>query len=168
VAEDPENDERRGDEPDSGDPSEGSEDQPAGGNAPADEVEESPDDKSSDENVSEATARDEDEAPGGDEYGAGRSDVDAMGNDKRRAVVGQQYGASRKKKLAIYGGVLAFVTVVVIAFLTVVKGYDNRDIALKDTAPWTMEGASQAPPRDVDFKANGPTDTIAADDIVNR
>jgi hypothetical protein len=172
VAEDPENDERTGDAPDSGDPSEGGEDQPAGGNAPADEVEETPDDKAADEdagdeNVSEASTR-EDEAPGDDEYGARRSDVDAMGNDKRREVVGQQYGASRKKKLAIYGGVLAFVAVVVIAFLTVVRGYDDRDIALKDTAPWTQDNASKDAPRDVDFKANGPTDTIPAEDIVNR
>jgi hypothetical protein len=166
VAEDPENDERRGDAPDSGDPSEDSEDQPAGGNAPADEVEQTPDDDSSDENVSEARAEEADRDD--DEYGAHRSDVDAMGNDKRREVVGQQYGASRKKKLAIYGGVVAFLAVVVIAFLTVVKGYDNREVALKDTAPWTQENASNEAPRDVDFKANGPTDTIPAEDIVNR
>ena len=166
MAEDPENDERTGDAPDSGDPSEGSEDQPAGGNAPADEVEQTPDDKSSDENVSEARAEGGDRND--DEYGAGRSDVDAMGNDKRREVVGKQYGASRKKKLGIYGGVLAFIAVVVIAFLTVIKGYDQRDVPLKDTAPWTNADAAHEPPRDVDFKANGPTDTIAAEDIVNR
>lgn len=136
------------------------------GTPPADEVEQTPDDKAADENVSEA--RTGDERPADDEYGAGRSEVDAMGNDKRRQVVGKQYGASRKKKLAIYGGVLAFVAVVVIAFLTVVKGYDNRDVPLEDTAPWTQAGASQGPPRDVDFKRNGPTDTIPTDGIVNR
>ena len=103
-----------------------------------------------------------------DEYGANRSDVDAMGNEKRREVVGQQYGATRKKKLAIYGGVVAFIAVVIIAFLTVVQGYDNRDMPLTDTAPWTQAGASQEAPRDVDFKRNGPTDTIPTDEIVNR
>ncbi len=166
MAEDPENDERQGDAPDSGDPSEGSEDQPAGGNAPADEVEQTPDDKSSDENVSEARA--EGGERNDDEYGGARSDIDAMGNDKRRDVVGKQYGASRKKKLAIYGGVLGFIAVLVIVFLTVVTNYDEREVPLEDTAPWTDAGASQTAPRDVDFKANGPTDTIAVEEIVNR
>lgn len=167
MAEDPENDERQGDAPDSGDPSEGGEDQPAGGNAPADEVEQTPDDKSSDENVSEA--RTEGGERNDDEYGAGRSDVDAMGNDKRREVVGKQYGASRKKKLAIYGGVLGFVAVLVIVFMTVVTNYDERSVPLEDTAPWaTQTDASREPVRDVDFKENGPTDTIPAEEIVNR
>lgn len=167
MADQPEDDERKGDAPDSGDPSEGSEDQPAGGNAPADEVEQTPDDKSAEErsDVAEASADDEQKS---DEYGANRSDVDAMGNEKRRIVVGEQYGATRKKKLAIYGGVIAFIAVVVIAFLTVVRGYDNRDMPLTDTAPWTQAGASQEAPRDVDFKRNGPTDTIPTDEIVNR
>ena len=119
----------------------------------------------SDDRVSEARG---DDADGDAEYGAGRSDVDAMGNDKRREVVGQQYGASRGKKLAIYGGVLGFIAVLVIAFLTVVRGYDNRDVPLEDTAPWTQAGASQEPPRDVDFKRNGPSDTIPTEEIVNR
>jgi hypothetical protein len=124
------------------------------------------------------TATDEDEKPDvtaasadeddDSEYGGARSEVDAMGNDKRREVVGQQYGATVRKRLLVYGGVVGVIVVVVIAFLTVVKGYDNRDVPLKDTAPWTEAGASQAPPRDVDFKANGPTDTIPAKDIVNR
>lgn len=102
------------------------------------------------------------------EYGGARSEVDAMGNDKRREVIGQQYGATVRKRVLIYGGVVGITIVVVIAFLTVVKGYDQRNVPLKNTAPWTEAGASQAPPRDVDFKANGPTDTIPADQIYNR
>ncbi len=104
----------------------------------------------------------------GDEYGGARSEVDAMGQDKRREVIGKQYGATVRKRLLVYGAVVGTAIVVVIAFLTVVKGYDQRDVPLKDTAPWTEAGASQTPPRDVDFQANGPTDTIPANQIYNR
>lgn len=96
------------------------------------------------------------------------TDVDAMGNDKRRVVVGGQYGATMQKKLLVYGVVLAVMVGIVVAFLTVVTGVDNKEIALKDTAPWTEEGASQEAPRDVDYKANGPNDTIPVDEINNR
>ena len=104
-------------------------------------------------------------ADGDGEYGGERSEMDAMGNDKRREVVGQQYGATLRKRLLVYGGVVGVGILVVIAFLTVVKGYDQRDLPLKNTAPWTEAGAPQVPPRDVDFKANGPTDTIPANQI---
>ena len=97
-----------------------------------------------------------------------RSDVDAMGNDKRRVVVGGQYGATVQKKLLVYGVVLAVMVGIVVAFLTVVTGIDNKEIALKDTAPWSEAGGAQVAPRDVDYKANGPTDTISADEITNR
>src|SRR5690348_16359831 len=79
-----------------------------------------------------------------------------MGNDKRRQVIGQQYGATVRKRLLVYGVFVAVVVVLIIAFLTVVNGYDNRDIQMKDTAPWTRAGATAEAPRDVDFKANGP------------
>ena len=141
------------------------EEEPENGERPEDE--DAPE-ETSDSNVTEATAKDEEPEGKSDEYGANRSEVDAMGNDKRRDVIGQQYGATRGKKLLIYGGVLGFIAVVVIAFLTVVRGYDNRDVPLTDTAPWTQAGASQEAPRDVDFKRNGPTDTIPAEKIVNR
>ena len=100
--------------------------------------------------------------------GAGKSDLDAMGNDKRRPVIGQQYGATARKRLLVYGIAVTVIVLVVIAFLTVVKGVDNKDIALKDTAPWSSPDALQEAPRDVDFQRNGPTDTIPADEILNR
>src|SRR5690349_10205357 len=84
------------------------------------------------------------------------TDLDAMGNDKRRQVIGEQYGATVRKRLLVYGAFVGVLVVVLIVFLTVVSGYDNRDIELKDTAPWTQAGATEAAPRDVDFKANGP------------
>jgi hypothetical protein len=100
--------------------------------------------------------------------GAGKTDLDAMGNDKRRAVIGQQYGASARKRLLVYGIAVVVIFLVVVAFLTVVKGVDNKDIALKDTAPWSGADAPQEAPRDVDFQRNGPTDTIPANEILNR
>ena len=66
-----------------------------------------------------------------------RSDVDAMGNDKRRAVIGGQYGASVRKRLIVYGVAVAVVIGLVIVSLTVVTNVDQKDIALKETAPWT-------------------------------
>jgi len=97
-----------------------------------------------------------------------RSDVDAMGNDKRRVVIGGQYGATVQKKLLVYGVVLAVMVGIVVAFLTVVTGIDNKEIALKDTAPWTEAEGAQVAPRDVDYKANGPNDTIPVEEITNR
>lgn len=106
-----------------------------------------------------------------------RNGVDAMGNDKRRAVIGRQYGATVRKRLLVYGAVVGVIVLGVIVFLTVVSGYDNRDIALKDTAPWTRADASQDPPRPIDFNANGPRKcpqpcssdvTMPEKDIVNR
>lgn len=110
-------------------------------------------------------------------YGENRSEVDAMGNDKRRVVIGGQYGATVRKRLVVYGAVVGFVAVLAIVFLTVVTNYDQRDVPLEETAPWAVVGPDAEPPRDVDFKANGPRDcpspcdsdvTIPADDIVNR
>ena len=60
------------------------------------------------------------------------------------------------------------VVLVVVAFLTVVSGYDSREVPLKATAPWSAEDAPQEAPRDVDFGRNGPTDTIPANEIFNR
>lgn len=100
--------------------------------------------------------------------GSGGSDLDAMGNDKRRAVIGQQYGASARKRLLVYGIAVAVTVLVVVAFLTVVKGVDDKEIALEDTAPWSAPDALQEAPRDVDFQRNGPTDTIPANEILNR
>jgi hypothetical protein len=110
--------------------------------------------------------------------GEGRNpDLDAMGNDKRRQVIGQQYGATVRKRLLVYGAFVAVIVVAIIAFLTVVNSYDGRDIELKDTAPWTQAGALESPPRDVDFKANGPRHcpqpcssdiTMPEDQILNR
>lgn len=100
--------------------------------------------------------------------GAGSSDLDAMGNDKRRDVIGQQYGASARKRLVVYGIAVAVIVLVVVAFMTVVTGVDNKQIALEDTAPWSGPGALQEAPRDVDFPRNGPTNTIPANEILNR
>ncbi|MFN8113477.1 MAG: hypothetical protein U0R51_09795 [Solirubrobacterales bacterium] len=100
--------------------------------------------------------------------GAGTSDLDAMGNDKRRPVIGQQYGASARKRLIVYGIAIAVIVLVIVAFMTVISGVDNKEIALEDTAPWSGPDALQEAPRDVDFQRNGPTDTIPADEILNR
>lgn len=97
------------------------------------------------------------------------TDQDAMGHDKRRTVVGQQYGATVRKRLIVYGAAVGVIVLVIIAFLTIVTGLDEREVALKDTAPWTqVEASEQSPPRDVDYKANGPTDTIPEGEIKNR
>jgi hypothetical protein len=105
------------------------------------------------------------------------SDLDAMGNDKRRQVIGQQYGATVRKRLLVYGAFVGVLVVAIIAFLTIVSGYDNRDMELEDTAPWTQAGALGSAPRDVDFKANGPRKcskpcssdiTMPEDEILNR
>ena len=95
------------------------------------------------------------------------TDQDAMGNDKRRTVVGQQYGATVRKRLIVYGAAVGVIVLIIIGFLTVVTSLDEREVALKDTAPWT-QASEQNPPRDVDFKANGPTDTIPESEIENR
>ena len=104
-------------------------------------------------------------------------DLDAMGNDKRRQVIGQQYGATVRKRLLVYGAVIGVIIVGAIVFLTVVDGYDNRDMPIEDTAPWAKADAAHEPPRDVDFKANGPREcsqpcssdiTMEAKDILNR
>jgi hypothetical protein len=100
--------------------------------------------------------------------GPGTSELDAMGNDKRRPVIGQQYGASARKRLLVYGVAIAVIVLVVVAFMTVISGIDNKEIALKDTAPWSGPDAPQEAPRDVDFQRNGPADTIPANEIFNR
>lgn len=118
----------------------------------------------------------QEESPGDGDHGEEPSDVDAMGNDKRRPVIGQQYGATVRKRLLVYGAVVAVVVIAVVVFLTVVTGYDNRDQPVEDTAPWAQADNTE-PPRDVDFKANGPrvcpapcsSDiTMPADEILNR
>jgi hypothetical protein len=105
------------------------------------------------------------------------TDTDAMGNPKRRQVIGQQYGATVRKRLLVYGAVVGVILIGVILFVTVVGNYDSRDRKLVDTAPWTKADASEDPPRDVDFKANGPREcpqpcssdvTMPADEILNR
>ena len=99
---------------------------------------------------------------------SGRSDVDAMGNDKRRAVIGGQYGASVRKRLIFYGAAVGLIIALVIVSLTVVSNVDNKDIALKQTAPWTEAEGSLEEPRDLDFIRGGGTDELDPEDIVNR
>ena len=97
-----------------------------------------------------------------------RSDVDAMGNDKRRAVIGGQYGASVRKRLIVYGVAVAVVIGLVIVSLTVVTNVDQKDIALKETAPWTNADGPLEEPRDLDFIRGGGGDNLDPEDIVNR
>jgi hypothetical protein len=99
---------------------------------------------------------------------AGRTDLDAVGNDKRRQVVGQQYGDSARKRLLFYGISVLVIVLAIVVFLTVIRGIDDRDIPLRDTAPWAAEDAPQIPPRDIDFMRNGPGNTIPEDQIVSR
>jgi hypothetical protein len=95
----------------------------------------------------------------------GTSDTDALGLEKRRQVVGGQYGATKKKQLVVYGVFLLVSVIVVIGFLTIVSSIDNREMPLENTAPWAQSSAQQEQPRDLDFPANGPVDTIPADEI---
>lgn len=124
----------------------------------------------------DAGAEDDSEAHAGANE-EGRSDaeeegkdnrIDAMGKDKYRDVIGGQYGATLRKRVLVYGSVLAIIIVIVVVSLTVVRNYDGRDIALKDTAPWTEAGATQAKPRDTDFPPNGPTKTIKRGKIIKN
>ncbi len=108
------------------------------------------------ESSAEGEDRTTDEVPG---------DRDAMGQDKRRQVVGQQYGATLRKQITVYGIFVAVIVGLVLIFLTVVNNIDNRDIPLKDTAPWTEASAKQTQPRDIDFPRNGPQDTIPQNQI---
>lgn len=114
-----------------------------------------------------------------DSEGSDRNEKDAMGREKRREVIGGQYGATVRKRLLVYGAVVGVIVLGLFFFLTVVTNYDNRDFELKDTAPWTQANDESPPPRDVDFKANGPRPsvcpkpcqgdvTIPAEDILNR
>lgn len=107
----------------------------------------------------------EEQQTGQEDAGEARNrDLDAMGLDKRRGVIGGRYGAPLSKQLAVYGGFLAFVAVIVIIGLTVVRGYDQRDIPLDQTAPWA-DSASLSEPRNVDFPENGPENTIPREQI---
>jgi hypothetical protein len=104
-------------------------------------------------------------APGAD---PGGPDLDAMGNDKRRTVIGRSYGVSARKRLLFYAIAVTLIVLAVVAFLTVIRSVDERDIALEETAPWAAGDAVQVPPRDVDFMRNGPLNTIPADAITSR
>lgn len=102
------------------------------------------------------------------EPGPGGVDLDAMGNDKRRRVIGQRYGTSPRKRLLVYGIAVAVVVLVVIAVATVIRNVDGRQIPLEDKAPWAADNAPRVAPSDVDFRNNGPTDSIAPDQVLNR
>lgn len=92
-------------------------------------------------------------------------DRDAMGNDKRRLVVGGQYGATLRKRLLVYGAAVGTMVVLVVVFFTVVKNVDEREMPLKNTAPWAQADENLSQPRDVDFQRNGPfeSDTPASE-----
>ena len=155
-----------------GTPDEDARDTPEGGVDGEDERREWADDETDAEerDAAETSEMRESTPSGSTAASTGRdesADSDAMGNDKRRTVVGQQYGATVRKRLIVYGAAVGVIVLIIIAFLTVVRSLDEREVALKDTAPWT-QASEQNPPRDVDFKANGPTDTIPEDEIKNR
>ena len=126
------------------------------------------DGRGEDSDVTEASASDEAGEDDAESDADESSSIDAMGKDKYRTVIGGQYGASVRKRLLIYGAAVGVIVVVVIVSLTFVKNYDNRKIALKDTAPWTLPGATQSKPRDDDFPPNGPTNTIKAGRIFQQ
>lgn len=96
------------------------------------------------------------------------SEIDAMGKDKRRQVIGKTYGPTVRKQLTLYGIAVALIVLAVVGSLTIVRTIDNEEKPLEDTAPWSQAEVEQIPPRPIDFKANGPTDTVDADKIVNR
>ncbi|HET6831648.1 MAG TPA: hypothetical protein VFH44_09900 [Solirubrobacterales bacterium] len=98
----------------------------------------------------------------------GAPDLDAMGTDKRRPVVGRSYGISARKRLLFYGIAVLLIVLAVVAFLTVFRSIDEREIPLEETAPWAAEDTPPVPPRDVDFMRNGPLNTIPADQITSN
>lgn len=102
------------------------------------------------------------------DFGSKRTDTDAMGKDKRRQVSGGTYGPTVRKQLTLYGIAIALIALVVIGSLTLVRGYDGRDMPLEPTAPWTKTGAELETPRDLDFIRNGPENTIPPEEIVRR
>jgi hypothetical protein len=73
------------------------------------------------------------------------STVDAMGKDKRREVIGHAYGPSRKSQLAVLGGFLAVVLILVFGLGAVARNADKTPKSNPDVAPWSQPDAPQVP-----------------------
>lgn len=88
-----------------------------------------------------------------------QSTTDAMGNDKRRAVTERSYGASKTKRLALYGGFLVVLAVIVFAVQLAISQFDKpRDRNGVDPAPWAQDEARQVQPTPLSFPRNGQQD----------
>ena len=73
------------------------------------------------------------------------STVDAMGKDKRREVIGHAYGPSRKSQLAVLGGFIAVVLIVVFGLGAIARNSDATPKSNPDLAPWGQPSAPQTP-----------------------
>jgi hypothetical protein len=73
------------------------------------------------------------------------SEVDAMGRDKRREVIGHAYGPSRKSQIAVLGGFLAVVAILVIGLGAWARHSDATPKSNPDAAPWSQPSAPQTP-----------------------
>jgi hypothetical protein len=73
------------------------------------------------------------------------STVDAMGKDKRREVIGHAYGPSRKSQLAVLGGFIAVVLIVIFGLGAIARNSDATPKSNPDLAPWGQPDAPQTP-----------------------
>jgi hypothetical protein len=73
------------------------------------------------------------------------STVDAMGKDKRREVIGHAYGPSRRSQLAVLGGFVAVVLIVVFGLGAIARNSDKTPKSNPDLAPWSQPDAPQVP-----------------------
>ncbi|MDX6616430.1 MAG: hypothetical protein QOD60_1521 [Solirubrobacterales bacterium] len=73
------------------------------------------------------------------------STVDAMGKDKRREVIGHAYGPSRRSQLAVLGGFIAVVLIVVFGLGAIARDADKTPKSNPDLAPWGQPSAPQTP-----------------------
>jgi hypothetical protein len=73
------------------------------------------------------------------------STVDAMGKDKRREVIGHAYGPSRKSQLAVLGGFIAVVLILIFGLGAIARNSDATPKSNPDLAPWSQPDAPQVP-----------------------
>jgi hypothetical protein len=73
------------------------------------------------------------------------SPVDAMGKDKRREVIGHAYGPSRRSQIAVLGGSLAVVALLVFGLGAWARHSDETPASNPDLAPWSQPDAPQTP-----------------------
>ncbi len=73
------------------------------------------------------------------------SKVDAMGKDKYRQVIGHAYGPSRRSQIAVLGGTLAVVLILIFGVGAWARHSDEVPASNPDAAPWSDPSAPQIP-----------------------